>query len=780
MQLGNVHWMVPRNTNRLFTGRKDILEKLDRSLRPHCNSSQIGEQQKRFVIVGDSGIRKSEVCLKFANDTRNSFWGTFWIDASSEATARQTFIDLGKLCGADAENFEQVKTWLANTRRSWLLIIDNADDPKIDYAAYFPSGNRGSIIVTTRNPHCREHATVGSEDLDHLDLRHATSLLFMSAAIATSSPEGDQKAAEIVVRNLAFHTLAIVQAGAFIKRHRCSLEEYPFLLKKQEEHILKYCPTQDRSSYGSVFATFEVSATHLQSAQDQSAADALSLLQILGFLHSQEIPALMFSRAWEEAIDIREQIARGRPQNEIHILSELQTSRLPAFMIHANNTARHLFLWRWRETLDLLESYSLIKIAGSGESLSFSMHPLVHTWTRIRHDLAMRQEGWRAAGSIIALSMRGTRYDMFHEKLRSHVVAYLDHINQPVNQAIKLYHPGSPYLDNVTDLETVQTHHEICYLLLHLNHIFTLRSLLDMLETFEAWTGARAESGLEVQILTAYCLIQEGRAREAVELLERLLCIEHFDDSRVQGALAKAYIDCKQHKKAIGLLEQIVRIKERTEQAEDDLRLWAQQQLGNAYLGIEQFEKAATLLEQVVMIGEKTLVPAHRSRRSAEHSLGRAYIGIHQYEKAAKILQHLLEMDCKQLDVAHPYLLSTQFELARAYIGMGSGHCEKAAELLELVVEIRERTSAPDNPSLLTSQCNLAVAYNGMGSGHYEKAARLLELVVEIRERTLAPDDPYLLGSQRLLEDVHRRIEAEEEAEWTSTSEEETASEDEV
>ena len=767
MQLGNVHWMVPRNTNRLFTGRKDILEKLDRSLGSHCNSSQIGEQQKRFVIVGDGGIGKSEVCLKFANDTRNNFWGTFWIDASSEATARQTFIDLGKLCGANTENFEQVKTWLANTRRSWLLIIDNADDPKIDYAAFFPSGNRGSVIVTTRNPHCRDHATVGSEDLDHLDLEHATSLLFMSAAIATSSPEGDQKAAEIVVRNLAFHTLAIVQAGAFIKRHRCSLEEYPFLLKKQEEHILKYCPTQDRSSYGSVFATFEVSATHLQSAQDQSAADALSLLQILGFLHSQEIPALMFSRAWEEAIDIREQIGWGRPQNEIHILSELQTSRLPAFMIHANNTARDLILWRWRESLNLLESYSLIKIAGCGESLSFSMHPLVHTWTRIRHNLAIRKEGWRAAGSIIALSMRGPRYDVFYEKLQSHVMAYLDYLS-------------SEYLVTMTDLEICQTHYKISWLLLQVNDISKLRSLLDMLKTVETWVGARPESGLEVQILTAYCLIVEGRAREAVVLLERLECDGHIDEPGVQGALASAYIACKQHKKAIGLLEHIVRIEERTKPAEDDRLLWAQQELGVAYLNNEQFEKAATLLEQVFEIREKILVPAHPDRLASGFNLGCAYIGTHQYEKAAKILQRVLEIRRKMSDISDPKLLATQKKLARAYIGMGSGHYEKAVELLKKVVEIREKTLTPDDPKLLGPQHDLAVAYYYMGSGHYEKAAELLKKVVEIRERTLSHDNPHLLGLQQFLKEVYRRIEAEEEAEWTSTSEEETASEDEI
>ena len=62
--------MVPRNANPLFTGRKDILERLDRSLGPQSNSLDVAEHQRRFVIYGDGGIGKSDVCLKFADDHR--------------------------------------------------------------------------------------------------------------------------------------------------------------------------------------------------------------------------------------------------------------------------------------------------------------------------------------------------------------------------------------------------------------------------------------------------------------------------------------------------------------------------------------------------------------------------------------------------------------------------------------------------------------------------------------------------------------------------------------
>ncbi len=70
MRSGNVHWIVPKITNTLFTGREDILEKLDRSIGPQSDPLQMSQPQKRFVIIGDGGIGKSEICLKFANEHR--------------------------------------------------------------------------------------------------------------------------------------------------------------------------------------------------------------------------------------------------------------------------------------------------------------------------------------------------------------------------------------------------------------------------------------------------------------------------------------------------------------------------------------------------------------------------------------------------------------------------------------------------------------------------------------------------------------------------------------
>lgn len=65
---GNVHWRVPRTPNSLFTGRIELLDRIQGAL---CvNEGADTKEQKRFVITGLGGQGKSEICLKVANSMR--------------------------------------------------------------------------------------------------------------------------------------------------------------------------------------------------------------------------------------------------------------------------------------------------------------------------------------------------------------------------------------------------------------------------------------------------------------------------------------------------------------------------------------------------------------------------------------------------------------------------------------------------------------------------------------------------------------------------------------
>jgi hypothetical protein len=61
---GNVHWTVPRAVNTLFTGRTELLDRIQKASRG--NSTSNAKTQRRFVITGLGGLGKSEVSLHAA------------------------------------------------------------------------------------------------------------------------------------------------------------------------------------------------------------------------------------------------------------------------------------------------------------------------------------------------------------------------------------------------------------------------------------------------------------------------------------------------------------------------------------------------------------------------------------------------------------------------------------------------------------------------------------------------------------------------------------------
>lgn len=63
--------MVPRQINNLFTGRTELLLRIQKALRGDYTSCV--DKQKRFVISGLGGQGKSEVCLKIASLMREEY-----------------------------------------------------------------------------------------------------------------------------------------------------------------------------------------------------------------------------------------------------------------------------------------------------------------------------------------------------------------------------------------------------------------------------------------------------------------------------------------------------------------------------------------------------------------------------------------------------------------------------------------------------------------------------------------------------------------------------------
>ncbi|KAF2962612.1 hypothetical protein GQX73_g10961 [Xylaria multiplex] len=283
----NVHWSVPRSINPMFTGRLDIIRRVKNAMK--LPSQDI---QSIFVLTGMGGLGKSEVCLKVANDLREEFWGVFWVDVSSDSAAKEGFSTVAKRLGSIETDIDEARRLLSNisAKCPWLLILDNADNPDIDYQKYCPSGTRGKVLITSRNHECQTYATVGCEELSGLGKDDCVYLLVQAARLHLNSQE-TRLAAEAVTSILGSHTLAILHAGAYIARGRTSLTDYPAVFETQRAQLLQFSPKQAQSRYRNVYATLEASAQTLENLDsEESVQDALCLLQLLSAFHYQGVP----------------------------------------------------------------------------------------------------------------------------------------------------------------------------------------------------------------------------------------------------------------------------------------------------------------------------------------------------------------------------------------------------------------------------------------------------------------------------------------------------------
>src|ERR1700760_2494602 len=112
-----------------------------------------------------------------------SFSDIFWIDASSEST-----IDLGfkQIAKANHVPPESTLQWIAS-KSDWLLVYDNADGGYQVTERFLPPGNKGNILITSRNKTFgRITTSENSLEVDNMGEEEAISLLLSSSMLGSN------------------------------------------------------------------------------------------------------------------------------------------------------------------------------------------------------------------------------------------------------------------------------------------------------------------------------------------------------------------------------------------------------------------------------------------------------------------------------------------------------------------------------------------------------------------------------------------------------------------
>lgn len=656
------------------------------------------------------------------------------------ATAEQGYVALGRFCGLAEPSVETVKNWLAGLHLPWLLIIDNADSLEIDYSQYMPSGTRGDILLTTRNKECGvEYGTVGWTTLDALELELARELLLRAASVTRSTWKLREEAATRVVKILGLHTLAIVQAGAYIRTNRCTLEQYAVIFQQQTEKLLKFYSRQNLSTYRNVYATFEVSAEHLQISEAPDHKEALDLLHNFAFMHNHGISEAIFQKASEYAL----QLKSTGVDNDDHVLSlsGRHVMRLPEYaqQVWSSFEGRG----KWRELCAILESLSIITIHEDGDSIIISVHPLVHTWAKWRQDDQTQCRVWQSTATILALSCQG-HYEYVPDFIFLH-----PHVRACVS------HEVEDYTKDMSEMDAAQIFFQCSSVLYRMDDESLLCSLVERIQArLQDREGIDQEIMIQLKISIGRVSMWQENYRTAIDVFQEVLdsraeslAEDHPFQLAAQHNLAEAYLNNGQIDKAVELLEREIQVLKKQSAENEALLLGAQHVLAMAYLSNSQVDESIKLLEHVIRIRKTTVREDHPSLLASQDNLAKAYREHGQTEKAIELFRHVVKVRKTILSENHPSLCASQNLLALAY--QANGQVEKAIELFEHVVRVQKIYSAENDSSFLMSQHNLADAYRV--NGQFQRAIKLLEHVVNIRKSSLTENHSLLLQSQHNL-----------------------------
>ncbi|KAI0858271.1 hypothetical protein F4860DRAFT_486771 [Xylaria cubensis] len=307
--------------NRIFFGRDDILELIrDALVVPASQDAGMRQDLRQFALCGLGGVGKTEIALEFALKYKDAFDAVFWVHADEPAKLDECFQDisikLGLQTAEEATNQvvsrSLVKGWLANPTRedvavddaditsnisvdngaSWLIVFDNADDPKV-IGDYWPLGS-GSVLITSRDPLAKRLFSTCSSGLDLEPLNDADGgALLLRLTESEESPEEDaENLAQQISRDLAGLPLAISQMAGIIRRQDLSLHEFLSIYEDTGERAQLYGMKYDVSLKAYRYSIATVWAL------EKLSPDARGLLRAISFMDPDTIQeAALFDAA---------------------------------------------------------------------------------------------------------------------------------------------------------------------------------------------------------------------------------------------------------------------------------------------------------------------------------------------------------------------------------------------------------------------------------------------------------------------------------------------------
>ena len=722
------------------------------------------------------------------------FWRIFWIDASSNETATQSFRDIAtgdpeaQTSGVEM-SLQSILQWISRVDHEWLLVFDNADGEPDMVDKFTPPGNRGNLLITSRNPDMRRNVPSGDWAMvDEMEEEDAISLLLKAAFLDQFSDEL-RYASRSIVTELCFLPLAVDQAGAAIASGLCDIHSYLQMYTKHRLELLDDPSFKGASKYGcAVYGTWDLSFTATKARTTtmgynlmdaQAAESAILILQTFAFLHHENIMEAIFEKAaeaWEES---------GYSNSESGHSSQMTPSlSCQLLQLDREGTWDAFF---FRRGIQVLLSFSLVKRGTAGNV--YSVHPLVHSWSRDRMSKPDCQSMCHSASALLSCSIIfqfTTKDYAFRQTLVPHINANYQHAaeagvvkvynNDEYTKFGLVYHESGYWQDaEQLNVQVMDTNLRV----LGTEHPSTLTSMGNLASTYQNQGRWKAAEELKVQVMEtekrvlgaehpstltsmqnlASTYSDQGKWKEAEELeiqvMEtslRVLGAEHPDILTSMGNLASTYQDQGRWKEAEELEIQVMETRKRVLGPEHPSTLTSMGNLASTYREQGRLKDAEELEFQVMETSLRVLGPEHPDTLTTMGNLALTYSNQGKWKEAEELKVQVMETSLRVLGAEHPDTLPSMGNLASTY--WEQGRWKEAEELEIQVMETKKRVLGAEHPSTLTTMGNLASTY--CNQGRWKEAEELEIQVMETRKRVLGAEHPSTLISMGNLASTYR------------------------
>lgn len=638
-------------------------------------------------------------------------------------------------------NERAAKNWLSSLVYPWLLLIDSADDSMSSIDEYFPEGERGHIIVTTRNPGHRVHGTVGprSWKFEKMESEDANDLLLKAACEPKPWSVSAKEAASSIAEALGYLPLALVHAGNAIKNNLCTLGSYLGFYERNWQQIR---PARGFSGYGgddtnmNVYSSYEIIYQALEAAERKGAKDAIHLLKTFSFLHCENIrvdfltkaaiyPRLEREQQEKEAIFERNNRGALKSKTWKQILNEMVTKAmvaiykdrsppvLPAIIRDVEalgSLDEELLKDRLRLALKELTQMSLISHHPRNDS--YSIHPLVHTWVRKRPQMSTAEQAvWCQSAAttltqcILLPPLGATELD---EDLRRDLVSHVDHVRK-CQEEIR---------SRIAENQKTR------------NRLWPV--------SVPRFDRGQALQYAKFSLIYSQC----GRWDEAEKLqlaVKDFVCsmlgTEHPAAIAILLALSGTYWSQSRGNAAAELQVQVLKacLSSLGEYNQKTLKVMDTLGVSRCFQG--RFKDALPLHEKAIEGMTKTLGPDHKDTLVAIDNLGRVHYRYFRYDEAKDLHTKAVDGMKRVLGPTHLDTLNAIDSLAMTYLELGGGFLDTAHELMLHVVEQRKNKLGKESPYTLWSISNLARIKNALG--YSVEAEGMMRVALPIAERNL-------------------------------------------